>query len=105
MYTPNVGDFGRYYRLNANFDMSGFSSISLVITRPDGSSITKASPDVALIATDLSTPLGPFLANQHIAYKFADGDLNAAGNYSVRLSYNAPGEHVTSDVAVFTVKP
>lgn len=101
----NVGEYGLNYRLNTNYDMSAFTGLSLAFTRPDGTVITKTSPSVAVVGTDLDTPLGTFAANHHIVYTFVDGDLTLIGDYSVRLTYSAAGKRLISGVAFFTVMP
>lgn len=101
----NVGEYGLNYRLNANYDMSAFTDLSLAFTRPDGSVITKTNPAVSVIATPLVTPLGTFAANQHIVYTFVDGDLSLAGTYTARLTYTATGKRLISEIDTFAVTP
>lgn len=102
----NVGEWGITYNFNQNFDISGFTILGLVITRPDGTVITRTNPQVSVGAAPLVTPNdGTYAANQYAIYVFAVGDLTVEGDYTARLSYTDGSKHLVSDAASFTVSP
>lgn len=99
----NVGEFGIVFNLNVNFDLSANTSLSLEITKPNETVLTVVpTMGTVLLATDQ----GPFAANQYSIYRFAAGDIDQAGTYRARLTYNAAGPtRLISDVVTFTVNP
>lgn len=99
----NVGEYGIAFNLGLNYDISAATSLSLAITRPDGS-VTNGVPTAG--AVDLVTPLGTFLAHQYAVYVFAPGDLTVPGQYSARLTYtDANPKRLISPPVAFTVNP
>lgn len=101
--TINVGEYGLVLNVNVNFDISAATSLQLVITRPDGTTIT-GTPTVG--AVDLVTDDdGTYLANQYCSYTFIAGDLNQAGDYTARVTYTDASKHLISDPTSFTVSP
>lgn len=102
----NTGEYGISFNLNVNFNISGFTTLSLAFTKPDGTAMTKTSPSVSVPAVPLvTTDLGTFAANQYCTYAFQVGDLSIDGTYSVRLTYTDATKRLVSDVATFTVNP
>lgn len=101
----NVGEWGITYNFNQNFNISGFTILSLVITRPDATTITRTNPLVTVGAVPLVTSGGTFAANEYAIYVFAAGDLTVAGEYTSRLSYTDGSKHLVGDAASFTVSP
>lgn len=100
----NVGEYGISYNLNVNYDISGFTTLGLVFTRPDGTTITRANGSVTVPSTPLvTTDAGTFAANQYCAYVFQVGDLSVAGEYTVRLTYTDSSKRLISDRVTFTV--
>lgn len=99
----NVGEYGIAFNLNVGFDISGNSSLSLVFTRPSGSTFTAVKPDVSVGSTPITTTSGPFAANQYSVYLFKDGDLTEKGQYTARLTYTDATKHLVSDPVTFTV--
>lgn len=102
----NVGEYGISLNLNVNFNIAAFTTLSLVFTRPDGTTITRTAPDVSVPAVPLVTAdLGTFAANEYCTYLFQLGDMSIEGDYSVRLTYTDASKRLISDVATFTVNP
>ena len=102
----NVNEYGVVYAFSTGFDMSGFTSISLTITRPDLTTVTVTnSTGVTVPASPIPTTDGVFAANQYTRYVFANGDINQVGNYSARVTYNDGSQHLISDVGTFTINP
>ena len=103
--TMNVGEFGKYIYANTNYDMSGFTALTMTITRKDGTIITRTNPAVSISASAyVSADLGTFTANQYMIYKVQAGDLTVPGEYLVRLKYN-DSEICNIATASFTVNP
>jgi hypothetical protein len=102
---PNVGEWGVTYNLNTNYNLSGYTSLSMAFDRPDGSSFTRTGSDVTAPAVALVTDdSGTFAANQYATYNFKAGDLTVPGTYIVRLTYEDATKHLVSDFADFAVK-
>lgn len=101
----NVGEWGITYNFNQNFNISGFTILSLVITRPDETTITRTNPLVSVGTIPLVTDEGTFAANEYAVYVFAVGDLTVAGDYISRLSYTDGSKHLVGDAVSFTVNP
>lgn len=104
--SPNVGEWGIAYNLNANYNMIAATGLSMAFTRPDGSSFTRTGSDVTAPATPLVTDdMGTFAASEYAKYVFKAGDLTMQGLYTVRLTYDDATKHLVSDFADFTVNP
>lgn len=100
----NAGEYGIVFNFGCGFDLSAKTGLTLTITRPDGTVLTIATGRLTISASPLVTPLGTFAANTYAICTFANGDINQAGDYSARLTYDASGPvHLISDAAVFTV--
>lgn len=99
----NVGEYGVLFRLSVGFDISGFTTLTLVITRPDGTSFTRTNPAVSAPAVDVTTTMGLFPANTYAQYTFLVGDLTLAGIYCAVLTYDDASQHLISDVTHFTI--
>lgn len=101
----NVGEYGISFNLNVNYNISAFTSLSLVITRPDGTTITRTNGDVTVPAVPLvTTDMGTFAANEYAAYTFKAGDLSVVGEHTVRLTYTDASKRLISDATSFTVR-
>lgn len=95
----NANEFGIDIAFNVNFTLTGATTLSLAITRPDGTLLT-------VVPTIGAVSLGSFLANQYAIYRTVLGDINQAGTYTARLTYNdALPSRLISDIASFTVNP
>ena len=82
-----VNDYGVIYAQNTGFDLSAFTALSLVFTKPDGTTLTVTNPSVAVGAVALTVKGNIFPANEYITYTFANGDVTAAGNWMAQLVY------------------
>lgn len=69
-----VGETGRTFRVNAEFDMSSYTELTIVFTKPDGTTVTKTTADgVALGASQVTDDdLGLLTANKYITYDNED---------------------------------
>jgi len=100
----NVVEYGIAHNLNVNYNISAFTSLSLVYTRFDGTQFTRTNGDVTVPAVPLvTTDMGTFAANQYAKYIFKAGDLTIAGTYTVRLTYTDASKRLVSDQTSFVV--
>lgn len=99
----NVGEYGIVYNLNVNFDISGFTSLSLTFTKPDLTTFTVTNPLVSVGTVSIFTSQGIFSPNQYATYKFALGDISLPGTYSARLTYVDASKRLISDANNFVV--
>lgn len=102
----NVNDYGVGFLFSTGFNMSPEIDLSITFTKPSGASLTVSSPAVSLGAVDVQTSLGTFLANQYGIYIFAIGDVDEAGSWTARLTYNDNSpKRLISNIAQFVVGP
>jgi hypothetical protein len=100
----NVGEYGLSLNVNVNYTLTGFTTLTLDITRPSGSAISRTGADVTAPAVALVTPdMGTFAASQYAKYIIKTGDLTEAGEYTVRLTYTDASKRLISDSTSFTV--
>lgn len=105
-----VGDSGKTLRVNAGFDMSSYTELSLVFTKPDNTTVTKTTTDGVTLGTTTITDddLGSLTANQYVYYDFEVGVLDTAGRWCVHLIYTntgaSPNDVFNGAPAHFTVK-
>jgi hypothetical protein len=99
----NVNEYGVVLQLGVSFDMSSYTSLSLTFTKPD---LTLLTVIAVLGVAPVTTPLGIFAANTYVTYKFLAGQVNQAGLWSVRLTYqDASPAQLISTIGTFTVFP
>lgn len=105
--TLKVGEFGKILRLDTNFDMSANTELTLVFTKPDGSTLTKTKTvdSVSAPGIEVTDPDGVvFSANEYMEYDFVSGDLDQAGRWFVRAEYDdATPKNFIGDTVEFTV--
>lgn len=100
----NVGEYGVVCRFNVGFDISQATTLTLSFTKPDGTTLTKTTPNVTAGSTDITSSLGvTFSANQYALYTFAQGDVDQAGAWKARLTYDDGVKHLISNIGIFTV--
>ena len=97
-----VGEYGRLLNFGTQFDMSAATSLSIVFTRPDG---TTFNPTAALGTVPILSQSETFAAYQYCYYTFAIGDLNQSGLYSARVSYTDAYKHLLTPAYRFNVQP
>ncbi len=73
------GQIGGVFRGWAKFDLSGFTELTLVFTRPDDTKLTVTTADgVTAPGVPVTDPdLGPLPANEYFEYTTVDGDIPA----------------------------
>lgn len=99
----NVSEFGLVLNVMVSYDISGFTNLGMDFTRPDGSTFSVVKPAVSVGTVALPTTTGSFAANQYATYTFADGNLNQAGVYTVRVNCSNAAQRLVSDPVTFTV--
>lgn len=100
----NVNEYGVQFVLGVSFDMSANTGLSLIFTKPSGDVLTVTNPAVTIAASPVTTTAGVFAANTYFLYTFVSGDVDEAGSWTVRGTYDASGPvHLISDAATFTI--
>lgn len=85
----NAGEYGVAFRLAVGYDISGFSSLSLVFHKPSGATLTVDDDDGVSAPATAATgtlPTGqPYTydANEYFQYTTADGDIDEEGKWTV----------------------
>lgn len=100
-----VGEYGVKFAFSVGFNLTGFTDLSIVFTKPDGTTLTVTNPAVTAPNVNLETTAGLFPAGEYALYTFANGDVNQSGNWCAYVIYDGNGEHLISDPADFTVDP
>lgn len=97
----NVNEYGVTLQFGVSFDMSANTSLSFTFTKPDLSTLTVAG---TLGTIQITTTEGIFAANTYATYRFVAGNVDQAGDWSVRLTYlDASPARLISTIGHFTV--
>lgn len=97
-----VGEIGKVQNLITGFNLSGATVLSVILTRPDGTTITKTGSCV----TAPNTEAPPLVANQYIRYTTEAGDIDVDGTWQICGVYeDATPKKYYSDDATFEVSP
>jgi hypothetical protein len=106
-----VEETGRALRLNAGFDMSSNTELSIIFCKPGGTTVTKTTADGVALGTSTITDedLGTLTANEYVEYSI-ESDLitsSDAGRWSAQLLYTnigeTPDDNLYGTIAYFTV--
>ena len=96
--TIKVGSIGVPLRIATGFDMSGSTSLTMVITKPDGTKLTKTSGagEVSAPAVPLvnDPDLGNVPASEYFEYTNAVDDYDVAGDKTDTNPWKACGTYV-----------
>jgi hypothetical protein len=111
MATLFVGETGRLLRVNAGFDLSSYTELSLIFCKPNGTTATKTTSDgVAIGGTAVTdADLGALTANYYVTYSIESGLISTtdAGQWQVQLLYTntgaSPTDSLYGSIAYFTV--
>jgi len=105
-----VNEVGKPHNVNAAFDMSANTELSLVYTLPDLTSITKTSADGVILGTTLYTDPDTgqvFQPNEYVIYPVEAGFLSQPGEdtWNVYIIYDnaGTGEKYIGKCTTFTV--
>ena len=96
----NVGQWGSTLYVSTGFNMSAYTTLQLLFTKPDLSTMTVT----AVLGTTTQTINGVTLtANEYVSYTFATGDLDQVGNWTVQVLYTDAVQHLPSNQVSFPV--
>lgn len=107
--TLKVGETGKIIRVNAAYDMSSNTEITLTFTKPGGTEVTKTlgAGELSLGAGVTDADLGALTANEYVEYDIESGFLDTAGTWSVYITYTntgaTPDDNFIGDEVTFTV--
>lgn len=99
----NKNEWGIKFVFSTGFNLSGFSTLSIAFTKPDGTVLVKSNPDVTAPALNIDTTEGLFPSHTYAQYVFQNGDVDQSGTWSARVTYTDAGQQLISDAATFTV--
>lgn len=110
-----VGEVGKKIRVNCDLDLSSYSQLTIVFTKPDGTTtVTKTTSDgvtapSTAVTSDLTDSAGDYIvfaANEYMEYTVESGFLDTAGTWSARAQYDdaTPNTYI-GDTTTFTVLP
>jgi len=99
----NVGEYGVVFVFGSSYTLTGYSDLILTFTKPSGAELVASGADVTINAAERTTTAGVFAGNTYALYTFADGDVDEAGVWSVRLTFQDTGIQLISLPATFTV--
>ena len=106
-----VEETGRTFRANAGFVMTSNTELSLLFTKPGGTTVTKTSSDGVVLGTVAVTDddLGALTANEYVEYPIESGLITTsdAGQWAVQVLYTntgaSPDDSLYGAIAYFTV--
>ena len=105
-----VGETGRTLRVNAGFDLSGYTELSIIFCKPDGTTVTKTTADGVVIGAGVTdADLGVLTANEYVEYPIEVGVIGVsdAGQWSAQILYTdtsaSPNDNLYGAVAYFEV--
>jgi hypothetical protein len=104
-----IGDSNKTLRVNAGFNMSTFTELTLNFILPDSTTATKATADGVVIGSGVvDDDLGTLTANEYVEYPTEAGFLSLAGTWSVYLTFTdtatTPDTIYNSPCVSFTVQ-
>ena len=101
-----VGEYGIVFNFCVNFNLSSWTSLNLIFTKPSGTSLIVTNPEVSLGTVDIITNIQRFSAYTYVVYVFASGNVDQAGTWKVRLEYeDATPRKLISTTSQFSISP
>jgi hypothetical protein len=109
--TVRVGEVGKALVVNTDFDLSGSTELRTVLTKPDGTIITKLTADgvsapsvnLTIDVDGVSTTL---LADRYVQYLTEAGVMTPAGTWKIHVEYaDATPKDFCGDTTIFQVLP
>jgi hypothetical protein len=86
--TLYVGDTNIAFRVNAGYDMTSFTELTLTFTKPDLTNVTKTTTDGVILGTGVvDSDIGTLPANEYVEYPIEASFLDQAGTWYVTLKY------------------
>ena len=100
-----ANEYGKTIVLDCGFDLSGQTGLSLIIDRPNGTTLSLSGADgLAVGNSDLVINSVTYSANQYVTYTLADGDLPVSGEHKRKLSVSFPSKRLVTITEAFTVE-
>lgn len=99
----NVNEWGVHAVFSTGFDMRGYTALSMIFVKPDGTELIVTNPDVTVGSMDINTAFGLFPANRYLSYTTKPGDIDQVGGWEWRVTYLDSSQYLTSDIATFTI--
>lgn len=96
----NKGQVGSVIYFQTGFDMSGNTSLSMTLTKPDGSTLTK-TPTLGTVAKTVNGV--SLVANEYVSYTTVSGDIDQTGTWSAQVTYTDSSQTLPSDLAYFKI--
>ncbi len=92
-----INEVGKDHNVNASFDMTNFTELTLNYIDSNGVAITKTTADgiVLGIVNIIDPDVGPMIANEYVVYNTEAGFLSVAGTWKVSLQYDNSATPVT----------
>lgn len=78
-----VGEVGKIINLATGFNLSGASTLSIVLSKPSGTTVTKTGVSVTAPAVSDTTTTPPLVANEYFQYTTEAGDIDESGNWGI----------------------
>lgn len=98
----NKGEYGVAVRLGVGYDISGFSSLTLVFHKPSGAKLVVHAGDG--VSAPNSSASG-FSADEYFEYTTQNGDIDEEGVWTLCGIYVDNEKRLVSDHTSFTVTP
>jgi hypothetical protein len=87
--TLKVGDSNKVIRVNAGYDMSSNTELTLTFTKPDLTTVAKTSSDGVVIGSGVTDPdLGILTSNEYVEYPIEASLLDQSGTWYVTLKFS-----------------
>lgn len=107
-----VEESGRTFRVNAGFDLSGYTELTIIFCKPDGSTtVEKTTADGVVLGAVAVTDdiFGALTANYYVEYPIEVGLIEStdAGQWAAQVLYTdtgaSPNDNLYGDIVYFTV--
>lgn len=99
-----VGEIGKIINLATGFDLSGASTLSVVLTPPSGVKKTKTGSSVTAPAVSDPSTSPPLVADEYFQYTTEAGDIDESGVWGICGVYeDATPKKFYTDGAKFNV--
>lgn len=96
-----IGEYGNIVQVNALYDLSAFTDLSIEFIKPNGETVTVESPDVTAPAVDIP---GFALPNQYFQYAIAPDLINQVGAWQCRGVYRDAQRQLKTGWSTFNVE-
>jgi len=105
--TLRVGESGKNILVVAGYDMSSYTELTLTFTKPDGTSVSKATADGVAIGAGETIDGVSYTANEYVYYPVEAAFLDTAGTWCVYITYTntaaTPDDVFIGEPVSFTV--